>query len=327
VDRVQGRQFLHGPVAANQCAACHEPHFSGHSELLVEEGRELCLTCHVTVAKQLSDRSQVHAPVLDGCQTCHDPHAAENDALLPSDPVTLCTSCHEDIGEKLDSAVTPHAAVVTERACLNCHDPHASPNPRLLRETTAKLCFECHDRVLERPDGSKIANIKALVEEKRNLHGPVAQSNCVACHEIHGSKHARLLTDRYSDRQYQTFTPGAYEMCFSCHDRQAVLLEETNAVTAFRNGELNLHFVHVNRERGRSCSLCHDSHAADADHNIRSEVPFGPGGWMLPISWSRAPNGGSCTAACHATYSYDRVEPVANPLPNSKRPPNASTEQ
>ena len=84
-----------------------------------------------------------------------------------------------------------------------------------------------------------------------------------------------------------------------------------HALTDFRNGDRNLHHVHVNRERkGRTCRACHETHASSRDKHIRDSVPFGEGGWELPIGFERRANGGSCAPGCHTPYAYDRVDPV-----------------
>ena len=308
------KQLLHGPASAGACGACHEPHTSTNRMLLSEEGQALCLRCHISTAHQLETMHVVHAPAKGDCRICHDPHATDNPALLAEDAVTLCTSCHSGIAHTVDLAPNQHAAVVTERACLNCHDPHASDYPRLLKKDTLTLCFECHDKVLERKQGGQVANIKLVLEGSDSLHGSAAEQNCVACHQIHGSEFSRLLQSDYPAGIYTPFEDSTYSMCFTCHDRNLVSLRETDTVTGFRNGTTNLHYLHVHRDqKGRSCRICHDSHAASREHHIRAEVPFGQGGWLLPINWKPSADGGSCAAACHAAYEYDRVAPVVYP--------------
>lgn len=310
-DLIGARAQLHGPASAGACGACHEPHASEHPMLLSDVGKDLCLRCHVATGIELDTMHVVHEPARGDCRICHDPHATDNASLLSEDPVSLCTSCHSGIAHTVDRSTTRHSAVVTERACLNCHDPHASDHPRLLKKTAMALCFECHDKPLERPGGGTIANIKAVMEGSESLHGSTAEQNCAACHQIHGSGNARLLQAEFSSDYYQAFKDSAYAICFTCHDRQLVLEERTTTATAFRNGSENLHYVHVNRDKkGRSCRICHDSHAASRTHHIRSEVPFGPGGWMLPIAWEATEDGGTCSAACHEGYAYNRVNPV-----------------
>jgi len=304
-------ESVHGPVAAGACGACHEAHGSRYPDLLEQEGRELCLQCHISTAATIDAAHYVHGPIEVECRVCHDPHASTHSLLLNEDPVELCESCHENIRLMVESATTKHAAVTTERACLNCHTAHASDYPRMLKANPTKLCFECHDKEIEAADGSIMPNMKTLIESGNTLHGPTAQDSCVVCHEIHGGGHDRLLIKEFPSNLYYPFNEDAYSLCFSCHDRSLVLEAETTAVTDFRNGESNLHYVHVKKEKkGRSCRICHDTHAGDRDHNIRDKIQYGPGGWTLKISFTATPTGGSCASGCHIAYAYDRVTPV-----------------
>jgi hypothetical protein len=69
--------------------------------------------------------------------------------------------------------------------------------------------------------------------------------------------------------------------------------------------------VHVNRDKkGRTCRACHETHASSKAKHIRESVPFGSGGWMLPIKFEKLESGGSCSPGCHTPYSYDRDNPI-----------------
>jgi predicted CXXCH cytochrome family protein len=313
-DVVGTKAHTHGPAAVGACGACHLPHTSKRPKLLAADGRELCLKCHVRTTTEIASAAVVHAPVLGDCGVCHDPHASDQDGLLTSKTVDVCTSCHREIADTVSHSSTQHAAVTTKRACTNCHAPHASQNASLLKQEPKTLCFECHNQPIAMPDGSKLVNMKALIETGKSLHGAVTQRGCVECHAIHGSDHRRLLVNEYPSEVYYPFSESSYALCFGCHDRSLVLDAKTVGATGFRNGEENLHFVHVNKEkRGRSCRVCHDAHAANHEKHIRDDVPFGPGGWKLPINYRQLPDGGSCGGACHVPYEYNRVKPVTYP--------------
>ena len=71
--------------------------------------------------------------------------------------------------------------------------------------------------------------------------------------------------------------------------------------------DVNLHYVHVNRERkGRSCRACHDVHAGDNRKLIRESVPFGRGGYRLAIGHEPTAEGGRCATGCHEAEEYTR---------------------
>jgi predicted CXXCH cytochrome family protein len=305
---------VHGPASVGACGACHEPHTSTRPKLLNAEGRDLCLKCHIRTGLEIEAGNTKHAPALGDCGVCHAPHATDNPAILIADTATLCTSCHQDVAHTLSTATTQHAAVTTKRSCTNCHAAHASNHASLLKDEPKNLCFECHNQAIEMPDGTKLVNMKKLIETGKSLHGAVTQRGCVECHQIHGSDHRKLLVSEYPSELYFPFNESSYALCFNCHDRQLVLQPATSSATGFRNGSTNLHFVHVNKDKkGRSCKVCHDAHAASADKHIRDNVAYGPGGWKLPIKYESTPQGGKCGGACHAPLEYNRVAPISYP--------------
>jgi len=310
-DHGGARNLSHGPASAGACNACHEPHASNERKLLELDGRELCLQCHVSLDIEIETARVVHEPVTADCQVCHNPHETENKSLLIMETTELCIRCHEDIHQTIEESTTAHGAMLTERSCVNCHSPHASDYSRLLKNDIETLCFECHNQEIELEDGTKLVNIKEIIETGASLHGPVASGNCTACHEIHGGNNRKLLVREYSDKLYSPFDETQYALCFGCHDRALVMDERTTTVTQFRNGDVNLHNVHVNNDqKGRTCSVCHDSHAANRELHIHDTVPFGPGGWNLPIYFQKLENGGSCASGCHQGLEYNRVNPV-----------------
>jgi predicted CXXCH cytochrome family protein len=313
-DVIADKPNVHGPVAAGACGACHSPHASAYPGLLSAIGPDLCAACHATTMAQLETLRVVHEPVDEDCQNCHDPHASDHDMMLRAEPQSLCLNCHEPIRHTVEAPSARHAAATTDRTCLNCHHPHASDHPRVLKTDMATLCFECHDREIELEDGTALANIKQVIATSRSLHGPVAKNDCAACHQIHGSENFRLLTKAYPPELYAPFKEERYALCFSCHDSQLLLDPRTTSLTDFRNGDLNLHFLHVNRQKkGRTCRICHETHASNNDNHIRESVPFGRGRWMLPIRFEKLEAGGRCATACHAPYEYNRAEAVARP--------------
>ena len=313
-DVTAGHDRVHGPAAVGACGACHAPHSSPLPKLLLATGRDLCLKCHISTALELESKRIVHAPLLGDCGVCHDPHATDTRGLLVDDPGPLCLSCHADIAHTIDTATTQHAAVSVKRACINCHAPHASNHAALLRKEPAQLCFECHNQPIVMPDGSRLTNMKQLIETRTSLHGAVTQRGCIECHEIHGGGHRRLLVKEYPSELYLPFSDSGYALCFNCHDKQLVLEKTTNSATGFRNGSTNLHALHVNDgNKGRSCKVCHDSHAASRAQHIRENVPFGAAGWKLPINYKPLPMGGSCGGGCHAPFEYNRETPILYP--------------
>jgi hypothetical protein len=106
------------------------------------------------------------------------------------------------------------------------------------------------------------------------------------------------------------YKPSDYALCFQCHNNEIATKEFTDTLTGFRNGNLNLHYLHVNSEKGRSCKACHEIHAGNQEKHIAREVPYGKSNWMLPVKFTKTESGGTCVTGCHKEKPYDREEPV-----------------
>ena len=196
-DVTEGLPVVHGPVAAGICTTCHRPHSSDNPKLLTHSGPELCLECHLSTKRLLERVRNIHGPVSVDCLACHRPHAAAQKMLVKAETRELCLGCHSQIAAVIKEATTAHEAVSTGQACRNCHDPHGSDYPAILINDMVDVCLSCHDHEIELPDGTKLMNMKAVLAKGTSLHGPIAQRNCVACHQIHGGKNFRLLFKEY----------------------------------------------------------------------------------------------------------------------------------
>jgi len=314
----QDRPHVHGPVAAGACLVCHEAHSSWHGRLLTRAEDELCASCH---REDVFDRLQLvrhaHPPAAEGrCTACHEPHASAYAAQLRSPPGELCLSCHAHAPLKLrlESAAHVHGAVTAEQACLACHSGHGTTLPKLLTRPVLSLCLECHSQPVTTPDGERIADMATLLRANPNHHGPIRRADCTACHNPHGASTFRLLSAAYPADFYAPFDARNYELCFTCHLNELATAERGPGVTGFRDGERNLHFVHVNNERkGRTCRACHEVHASQRPFHIREKVPFGAGGWEIEINFEALDGGGRCAPGCHDVQTYRRARPGDKP--------------
>ncbi len=329
-------QWLHEPAAEGDCTACHAPHTSDYPSLLIKEQRSLCLSCHETIATHLESALNIHEPLVEGedggdCLECHLSHASDNAGLLVHNSVDLCTSCHEEQLLTAQRAAFPHSIVLQDRACLNCHVPHASSQTALQFDDPIAACMACHggdNEAAKEPE--KPVNPAAPVFYKTNdkdrepeimeipiardmdghlpvRHGPVGEGQCAACHEVHGSDHSRLLTANYTENFYEDFNEEAYALCLTCHDRSIVYADSTWEATRFRDGEKNLHALHVKTDPGRTCGACHNTHGSQSPVLVRESSPYGQ--WMLPLNYKMTEFGGSCAAGCHKPTTYTRGEP------------------
>lgn len=307
--------FPHHPVTQGDCLTCHAAHDSEHEHLLVRNVKELCLGCHQdkdpankqSAYTTIDNTRFVHDPmVTDGCLACHKHHGSEIPAILAQEPRAGCMSCHEEMIEDLPQAKSTHGAFEGQNACMQCHTPHASEHDGLLVEQSGRVCLSCHDESIELASGASLPNMMELIEESMFVHEPAAYGDCSACHAPHFSAQQSLLRTNYPDRDYAEFDSETYAMCIECHD--PILVEqEFTTITGFREGDQNLHHVHIHREKGISCMICHQPHAGQLPKLMREGVAFGPGGWDLPIGFIQTKTGGSCMTGCHEQRWYDNT--------------------
>lgn len=295
------KKYQHGPVGAGDCIACHNAHASNKQSLLIADtaGGEVCFQCHAD-RRDSFNLKQVHVPVKENCGQCHDPHSSDHKMQLHKAQNELCRDCHlkksPKLFQEIKEAKFKHKPV-DEGRCADCHRPHSSNFEPLLDNTMEKLCFKCHLEL-----GDEVA-------EAEYKHGPVKTGDCAACHSrIHGSTYPKLLGRAFPMNFYDSYSPTKYDLCFGCHNKDIARKKTTTELTNFRDGQYNLHFLHVNRQKGRTCTACHGAHASTQAKHIREEVPFGA--WAYPIEYTKTKNGGTCVVGCHAPKTYDRVKPL-----------------
>lgn len=290
--------FVHGPVRSDDCIACHNPTGLEHPKekkaafRLAGEKAKLCYICH----ESKSNKKYVHGPVGSGdCLACHDVHQSPYKMQLRADGADLCFMCHE----KSDAFKKKHwHAPVASGKCTGCHDPHQSDFRYQLRGNGADLCYVCHDKNLT---------------QGVSAHEPALMGDCLACHIPHGSDYTKILKNSFPADFYLPYNQDNFGLCFECHTKELAQDRRTDTLTGFRNGDKNLHFIHINKpDKGRSCKTCHDPHAAGQARLIKGKIP-GYGKWEIPITFVKTDTGGTCVAGCHKPKSYDRANPVRNP--------------
>ncbi len=300
--------YMHGPAAVGACNSCHDPHQSDEKKLMKGPVRNLCLQCHADFAASMKEASFVHPPVAkDPCTACHDPHGSGVSMFLKKKSPDLCVNCHRKIGAQVGKVKVPHKPVVAPGGCSNCHSAHFSKGPKLLPSTELELCLNCHGK--DNVGTPALKNIKTQLEGKKFLHGPIQKGECKGCHDPHGSDNFRLLRGKYPAELYATYQDGVYEACLKCHEKNLLRFAETTIYTKFRNGNRNLHVVHVGTRKGRTCRICHQPHASDGEKLISKDgAMFGD--WKIPINFVSSSTGGSCAPGCHQKFNYDRQKPV-----------------
>jgi len=203
--------FVHGPVGAFACMACHQEtpseDFPRYAVLARES--EHCDSCHKT-KRRLAEKKYIHGPLAVGlCVVCHDPHGSSFKFQLHRGKEQLCYSCHvtfRAVAE--DPAVLRHRAI-DEKGCAACHDPHGSAEPLNLQLPLDVLCLSCHEKdrqgiysgrnhpVENHPTGSVPDPLK-----------PGELLKCTSCHDPHFGKNRGLLR-----------ASSYLDLCLQCHQK------------------------------------------------------------------------------------------------------------
>ncbi len=283
---------------------------AGQKEVQASSG-ESCTDCHEGIA----DAKFVHEPAADesGCTACHALSDKEDHPTsFVMEGQGLCFQCHDPRAFE-GAAAHPPAA---EGECLKCHRPHGSEHSALLKAPPEKLCMECHGGLsaVSKIDAGAVPGNPGRAEKEAAVHAPFGDGRCLSCHVPHAGDTEGLLNGNYPADLYASFSNDAYSFCVQCHGdlKESLSEERTRSATAFRNGDLNLHFVHVNQEKGRTCRSCHQSHRSENPKLMRRVLPFGKK--LLQILYSKTEAGGRCTSPCHFQIEYDRNKPIPNAI-------------
>jgi predicted CXXCH cytochrome family protein len=238
----------------------------------------------------------------------------------------IAADCHSTIGSKK----YVHAVGVNGLFCTRCHEFEKTGEHRFKKmpEITKPVCARCHSEEFGTPEDVRGMPSKVIKEGKElKQHKPFAEGRCTACHDAHQSDYFRHLKYGYPSGIYATFSPETYGLCLHCHKNFAMVLTEprTLELTNFRNGNLNLHFRHVNKSKGRVCTICHNPHESANDRLIKDNFMFG--NRLLTINFELTETGGKCAPTCHRKARYDRYRPVFNMIKTSPRPGKDATLQ
>lgn len=296
---------VHPPLAGGDCSGCHDNHQSDFPNRLQQQGNAVCFLCHPDKEEGIKTGKSVHNPVKQGCTLCHSPHSSPNPAMTSAPVPQLCFNCHPTEAASGQKSSTKHSPVMDGKKCMNCHDVHFAGQPGLLPKQEADLCLGCHAAEMPTKRGA-IMNMQAFLEANKDRHGPLKEGNCSQCHNPHGSDFWRMLVKYYPPDFYTAYSEGKYALCFTCHQKAAFAELRTKRATGFRDGDRNLHFLHVNKAaKGRTCGACHDVHASSGlPHHLKETITFS--GWEMPINFAPAKNGGSCAPGCHGEKTYTR---------------------
>ncbi|MDI6891792.1 MAG: cytochrome c3 family protein [Actinomycetota bacterium] len=301
--RLEKGKYVHSPYGNVYCTSCHTPHKLGEKSKLVVPLKELCLSCHPGIGKQLN-LSFVHDPVGKGnCLDCHEPHVADYQYLLKKSSKDLCVACHRFVKEF--TMADTHLPFLN-RQCLSCHVAHGSEEDHGLIKGQKILCIICHrevGRVIQRP----------------YPHDPVDGGRCTDCHGPHATDFARQLyapktefcflchreISPYFDKiSHHPLNEDFY--CADCHDPHAglyryLLPEEGNVFCYLCHEAIGRtypdcahNFVSWTKGKGL-CLNCHEVHGSDYPPLLVNESV-------------------ALCKSCHLTVPHDRVDHPYGPL-------------
>jgi len=231
---------VHEPARTGKCLSCHDPHAAPKKNLLADTVEKVCRSCHGGAEFTGEVR---HQPLEAGCFSCHDVHGSDNEHLLKMPAAELCVSCHDLSQEPMQKAHQGYP--IGGDSCMKCHSPHTSQekglltrsfhvavaddcgschtaptdeNPFALNETDpSELCLSCHDADEVAPEG---------------VHMPVADGECLECHQPHGSRQPVLLREEPE------------KLCLQCHgDIEEDLVRSSRHAPA-REDCTNCHVAH-----------------------------------------------------------------------------------
>ena len=108
-----------------------------------------------------------------------------------------------------------------------------APTPTVKRSFVKKDCLVCHQ------------DFKEQFLAKKNLHSPMKENSCEACHLRHGVIGQLLLKKQGN------------ALCFDCHDTEAL--------------GLNRPFPHTALSGSGTCTTCHNPHSSDFSNLLKGE--------------------------------------------------------
>ncbi len=297
------------------CSSCHKGHGTRATVMLEKTKDELCFKCH-----GIGGAKDVYSPLQN----------------VSNHPI-IQTSQYHVTGESLPerSPSTPRHV-----SCYDCHNAHLSSPEKTFdgvkgysgRGVTLKradneyeVCYRCHSDSANLPPGSSNiaekmdpanASYHPVESTGKNLNMPSLKAGlssnstilCTDCHGNddpigakgpHGSNYEFLLKANYS-MESGVETLFAYELCYSCHERESIRSNES-----FKAHEMHVFYLDV------SCFACHDPHGVrDFENLIRFDARIVTGAFnYIKVTPGRP----ECFLRCHVAgidYEHKHVDGV-----------------
>lgn len=162
--------------------------------------------------------------------------AATAPTAPPSPPACTAPACH---GPMIKLA---HVHAPAAEGCESCHEATGSTHPDSasvdfrLAASEGALCAQCHEPF----------------PGKASRHAPVAEGQCLTCHDPHASAEPRLLRRALN------------EQCFECHDREAFRVHAIVGVDLGGSHPTSGGADPARNGERFTCASCHEAHASDS---------------------------------------------------------------
>jgi len=246
--------------------------------------------------------------------------------VLEPDASCINVSCHAGMVKKKYL----HAIGVDGMKCSRCHEKRIEGRHdfKKIPDETMFLCAQCHRADVLPPKDLKKSPPKVLsTDAAKHLHKPFEEGKCTLCHDAHSSNYYKHLKFSFPEGIYAPYQIDTYALCASCHKDLVGKLTEprTLNLTMFRNGNVNLHYRHVNKNKGRTCVACHHPHGLVNTKLLRDTFRFG--NRMLTVDYEKSETGGQCATTCHRVAKYDRYKPEFNFIKTDPLPGEKATEE
>jgi len=312
------------------CGSCHVGHGQSGEPMLALSEEEFCYQCHGSAEQQTIMKVQgklaaqaepvnvekefqktYRHPVVEG--TGHAAGERLPDALRGTVSHAECVDCHSphqrmsagssrryDVpGYTLSGQYVKRSSAEYE-VCLKCHLERTGLGDAargVLSEFAINVASQ--HPVTQRATGGRTVSLSASLSSGTIM-------NCSDCHTNddpdgprgpHGSRYESLLSGRYDRDPYAKESPFAFEFCYSCHDRQSILANES-----FSRHREHILGDPVRNVPGTSCFTCHASHSSrDNPYLIdfnREAVSYDQTTGRLSYS-TRGDGTGECYLTCH----------------------------
>lgn len=317
------------------CGSCHVGHGLSNEPMLDKVEEQFCYQCHGSHEQQSEMKSKGKlspAARLDDIEReFSKPYrhpVEESGGHSPTEQLPMVSGARVSHVECVDCH-NPHQRIkqginrIDEVSGFTLSGQYVKK-----AEHEYEVCLKCHVDLLGGPDSEKDIS-KQFSVSMRSMHpvtrpavgvlspstmltGDVGnQMNCSDCHRSgeaggpsgpHGSSYEYLLSGNYNTDINADESPLAYQFCYSCHDRNSLLDNES----------FPLHKEHIVGDPikgipGTSCYTCHASHGSKDNSfliKFNREAVSGSGLTNQITYQSYGRNRGLCYLTCHG-QSHD----------------------